>query len=259
MEHSMILTRFSSLTRAGIRLVPTLEGLISFRNSLQLVQIQQANGATNGWVQSIGCSRKLSRFLSTSKEEGPDHEISTYLAETHRIDSQLHDGILKALQSVYGKEMKLSQVEAFGKAGLMALSEAVEADRNRKRSAKIRPSKLVTFTIPHHSTTFQLKWRQGQSVLDVAKSAAGEELLGEYMEGTCGGQMSCCTCHVYLDEKTFTVLPPPCEAELDMLDLAFEPCETSRLGCQVFLKNGLLETDHEIVVTIPADVNNVWK
>jgi hypothetical protein len=23
-------------------------------------------------------------------------------------------------------------------------------------------------------------------------------LLGEYMEGTCGGSMSCCTCHVYL-------------------------------------------------------------
>jgi ferredoxin len=110
--------------------------------------------------------------------------------------------------------------------------------------------------------------------LDLAHD--NEELLGsEYMGGTCGGQMSCCTCHVYLDPATFASLPPPEVAELDMLDLAHEPRpDQSRLGCQVRLGigNSLLSENSDkddddndgkvstnITVTIPSGVNDVWK
>ena len=84
------------------------------------------------------------------------------------------------------------------------------------------------------------------------------------MEGTCGGQMSCCTCHVYLDEATFALFGgTPSEAEQDMLDLAYEPREhQSRLACQVVLKNEHFKTESDpkpITVTIPAGVNDVWK
>lgn len=65
----------------------------------------------------------------------------------------------------------------------------------------------------------------------------------------CGGEVACSTCHVILDEKTYSSLPKPSEEEegkyqlgllchiqnytLDMLDLAIGLSETSRLGCQV--------------------------
>ena len=52
--------------------------------------------------------------------------------------------------------------------------------------------------------------------------------------------MSCSTCHIILDPDSFKKLGPPCEAECDMLDLAFEPTDTSRLGCQVKVKEDKL-------------------
>lgn len=72
---------------------------------------------------------------------------------------------------------------------------------------------------------------------------------------------SCCTCHVYLDENLLSLVPPPDKGELDMLDLAYEPKLESRLGCQIRLTPDLLQqidNNSPIVVTIPADVNNVW-
>ena len=53
--------------------------------------------------------------------------------------------------------------------------------------------------------------------------------------------------------------PKPMRAENDMLDLAYEPQDNSRLGCQVVLRKELLEMEEPIVITIPEAVNNVWK
>ena len=66
--------------------------------------------------------------------------------------------------------------------------------------------------------------------------------------------MSCSTCHIILDEKTYNKLGPPCEAEMDMLDLAFEPTDTSRLGCQIVMHEDI----DGLIITIPAGVNNLW-
>jgi ferredoxin len=197
-------------------------------------------------------------FMSSSDDV--DQALSQYLKDNLDINTDLHKGIIKAMQPVFGKEIKISHMQSLGVAGMQALAASVTEERKRSGGLRKRPFKWIHFSIPHHGTEFDLKWRQGESLLDVAKSGPGEELLGEYMEGTCGGQMSCCTCHVYLDSKTYQLLPTPCEAELDMLDLAYEPNVTSRLGCQVFLlQEPLLQADHAITVTIPADVNNVWK
>lgn len=66
-----------------------------------------------------------------------------------------------------------------------------------------------------------------------------------------------------MDPETFEALEPPTEAELDMLDLAFEVQETSsRLGCQVKFNHLLekkLSPEHEIVVSLPSGVNNHWE
>lgn len=181
-----------------------------------------------------------------------------------KIDVQLHPGIIRALQSAYGKHVKVSDLKSFGKTGLEALAVSVEQELQKRRGTlKRRPSVMVHFAVPHHSTEFDLKWKLGESLLDVAHSIRGEELLREYMEGTCGGQMSCCSCHVYLDELLYSELDRPSEGEKDMLDLAYEYRKgQSRLGCQVKLHSELLqklEKSERVTVTIPAGVNNIWK
>lgn len=181
-----------------------------------------------------------------------------------KIDVQLHRGIIRALQSAYGKHVQVSDLKSFGEAGLKALAASVEQELKKNRGTmKRRPSVMLHFKVPHHSTEFDLKWKLGESLLDVAHSIRGEELLGEYMEGTCHGQMSCCSCHVYLDELLYSELEPPSEGEKDMLDLAYEYRKgRSRLGCQVKLHSELLqklEKSEPSTVTIPAGVNNIWK
>jgi ferredoxin len=194
----------------------------------------------------------------SSKDSDVDPEIYAYMQDTLGIQPELHKGIVKAMQSVYGKKMAVGHLESFGATGIQALAESVAKELKKLNSDGVRPSIMIHFTIPHHKTEFDLKWKQGDSLLDLAHSSKGEELLMEYMEGTCNGQMSCCSCHLYLDETTFSALKPPSSAERDMLDLAYDRRATSRLGCQVQLQDNLLTADHTITVTIPADVNNVW-
>lgn len=75
-------------------------------------------------------------------------------------------------------------------------------------------------------------------------TAEGEETLlalaqahGLPLEGTCEGQMACATCHVILDARVASALPPPVDAEEDMLDMAVGARATSRLSCQVALRD----------------------
>ncbi|EER11143.1 adrenodoxin-type ferredoxin, putative [Perkinsus marinus ATCC 50983] len=67
----------------------------------------------------------------------------------------------------------------------------------------------------------------GQSLLEVAHANDID------IEAACGGQCACATCHMILPEDVFKLIPEPDEEELDMLDLAAEVTDTSRLGCQV--------------------------
>ena len=46
------------------------------------------------------------------------------------------------------------------------------------------------------------------------------------------GTMSCASCHIILDAEAYVILDPSIEAKCNMLDLAFKPPETSRLGYQ---------------------------
>lgn len=54
------------------------------------------------------------------------------------------------------------------------------------------------------------------------------------IDGTCGGCLSCATCHVYVDTASLHFVPPPSQDELDLLTaVAAERCESSRLSCQI--------------------------
>jgi len=67
----------------------------------------------------------------------------------------------------------------------------------------------------------------GQTLLEVAR--ANEVNI----EGACGGNMACATCHFVVDESWYKVLPSPSADEQDMLNLAYGLTPTSRLGCQI--------------------------
>jgi len=76
-------------------------------------------------------------------------------------------------------------------------------------------------------STHQLEVDKGTTIMEAGR----DNNMG--LEGTCGGSLSCATCHVILDEASFARIGGPSEDEMDMLDLAFGVAETSRLGCQI--------------------------
>ena len=73
----------------------------------------------------------------------------------------------------------------------------------------------------------------GLSVMEVARDNDLE------IEGTCGGSISCCTCHVIIDKDWFSIVGGPNPDEEDMLDLATGLQPTSRLSCQIEITNEL--------------------
>lgn len=86
----------------------------------------------------------------------------------------------------------------------------------------------------------------GLSVLEIAHRH------GVDIEGACEGSLACSTCHVVVDAGWFAKLTKPTEDEEDMLDLAFDLQETSRLGCQIVMTAAL----DGLVVKLPAGTRN---
>lgn len=88
----------------------------------------------------------------------------------------------------------------------------------------------VTFAGAHPCT---VEAAAGDRLLDVAQAA------GQQLEGTCGGDMACATCHVIVAPDDFARLPPASAEEEDLLDLAPAAVRTSRLACQIRLTPAL--------------------
>ncbi|WP_072801624.1 2Fe-2S iron-sulfur cluster-binding protein [Rhodococcoides yunnanense] len=80
----------------------------------------------------------------------------------------------------------------------------------------------------------------GDSIMQVATQHQLPRIDGE-----CGGELSCATCHVYLEEPQG--FSPASEEEEDLLELAEDRTDASRLGCQLTLR----DTMTEIEVTVP--------
>ena len=81
--------------------------------------------------------------------------------------------------------------------------------------------------------------------LSVMEGAIQKEIPG--IDADCGGSMACATCHVYVDEKWIDKIPKAEDAEIDMIDMAFEPKKNSRLSCQIIVNEEL----DGLVVTTP--------
>ena len=82
--------------------------------------------------------------------------------------------------------------------------------------------------------------------LTVMEGAIQNNIPG--IDADCGGSMACATCHVYVEEEWLNKLPKAEDAEVDMIDMAFEPKKNSRLSCQLIVSDEL----NGLTVTTPA-------
>jgi 2Fe-2S ferredoxin len=69
---------------------------------------------------------------------------------------------------------------------------------------------------------------EGVTVMEAAIDAGIDGI-----DADCGGQLSCATCHVYVDPAWRDRLPPMSGDENDLLDFAINRDERSRLCCQI--------------------------
>ena len=82
--------------------------------------------------------------------------------------------------------------------------------------------------------------------LSVMEGAIQKDVPG--IDADCGGSMACATCHVYVEEKWLNKIPKAEDAEVDMIDMAFEPKKNSRLSCQLIVSDVL----DGLTVTTPS-------
>ena len=82
--------------------------------------------------------------------------------------------------------------------------------------------------------------------LSLMEGAVQNDIPG--IDADCGGSMACATCHVYVEEKWLDKIPKAEEAEVDMIDMAYEPKKNSRLSCQIIVDEKL----DGLIVNTPA-------
>lgn len=86
-----------------------------------------------------------------------------------------------------------------------------------------------------------------QRIVDAAENWSLMEIAIEHkikgIDGLCGGSLACATCHCYIPEDWKARVEAEdndmSEEEEDMLDVAFDVRETSRLGCQIKVTDAL--------------------
>jgi 2Fe-2S ferredoxin len=75
----------------------------------------------------------------------------------------------------------------------------------------------------------------GMTVMNAALKNGIDGIIAE-----CGGVCMCSTCHVYVDAKFFSKLPPAQDTEEAVLEISAEERKpTSRLSCQIKVTDDL--------------------
>jgi len=91
----------------------------------------------------------------------------------------------------------------------------------------------VTY-IEADGTTHEILVEVGQTVMQAAMDNMINGITAE-----CGGACSCATCHVFVDSAWLANLAGPIGTEKEMLDCVAEPRESSRLSCQITMRDEL--------------------
>ena len=97
--------------------------------------------------------------------------------------------------------------------------------------------------IESNGTPYETEAVNGSTVMETAIMNAVPGIIAE-----CGGACTCATCHVYVDDAWTEAVGGPSMMEEDMLDFAYAVKPTSRLSCQIKVKDEL----DGLVVHVPA-------
>lgn len=100
----------------------------------------------------------------------------------------------------------------------------------------------ITF-IEADGTRHETEGQNGSTVMETAIMNGVPGVIAE-----CGGACTCATCHVYVDEAWTEVVGGPSVMEEDMLDFAFDVRPTSRLSCQIKVRDQI----DGLVVKVPS-------
>lgn len=90
----------------------------------------------------------------------------------------------------------------------------------------------IVYILPD-GTTRDVDAADGESLMRAALHNDVSEIVGE-----CGGEMSCGTCHVYIDDPRDGI-DPQSRDEQDLLDMVDSATERSRLACQISVRPAL--------------------
>ena len=86
---------------------------------------------------------------------------------------------------------------------------------------------LVKF-VDADGTQTDVEINDGISVMEGAVRAGIDGI-----DADCGGQLSCATCHVYVDDRWAAMLPQVSDDEDALLEFAVDRQPNSRLSCQI--------------------------
>ena len=78
---------------------------------------------------------------------------------------------------------------------------------------------------------------EAKNGMTVMETAIKHNIPG--IDADCGGACACATCHVYVDEAFADKVGKPSAMEQSMLDFAENVKETSRLSCQIKVRDDL--------------------
>tara|TARA_B100000212_G_scaffold54651_1_gene36009 strand:+ start:2198 stop:2506 length:309 start_codon:yes stop_codon:yes gene_type:complete len=92
---------------------------------------------------------------------------------------------------------------------------------------------MKLYVTDHDGNEQQIEGIDGWQLMEAIRDQ-GMEIKAE-----CGGACACATCHVYIDEEWKNKIPEKSEEEMDMLDLAFDVQQNSRLSCQIIITPNL--------------------
>ncbi|XP_060820622.1 adrenodoxin-like protein 2, mitochondrial [Bombus pascuorum] len=126
----------------------------------------------------------------------------------------------------------------------------LQATRGTSTTQPLSEKQEVNITFVKTSgERIKAKGKVGDTILDVVVN--NEIDLDGY--GACEGTLTCSTCHLIFSKEVYDKLPDkPTDEELDMLDLAYELTDTSRLGCQIVMSKEL----DGIEVRVPSTIND---
>ncbi len=91
----------------------------------------------------------------------------------------------------------------------------------------------VTF-IAHNGSRHEV---QAEAGLSLMRAAVDNGVRG--IDGDCGGQCACATCHVFIEDDWRSLTGARTQMEDDMLNFAAELRDSSRLACQITVTDAL--------------------